>query len=92
MKLTVSVLLFTVVSLLVAWHGGSWLSNKIIPSPEEIAELASRNCPKAEDMNRRFKRLYARFGDGKEVPHRFVDGYTIDWDNIWYNFDFLLEE
>ncbi len=61
-------------------------------NPKEIADIVTKRCPQAEDINVRFERLYKRFGNNKTVPFEFVDGDVINWKQIYRNFDYLLEK
>jgi hypothetical protein len=46
--------------------------------------------PKSKDMNDRFRRLYDAFGEDLPIPYVFVDGEAVDWEAIYYNIDFLV--
>ena len=64
----------------------------ILMTAEEIVELSSKGYPKSEDFNTRFEELYKKFGNGKAVPYKFIDGTEVLWEEIYANMDHLLEE
>lgn len=47
---------------------------------------------KAKEINMRFEKLYNLINKRLSVPFEFVNGTEIKWEEIYYNFDYLIQE
>jgi hypothetical protein len=92
MKKLIFMLGFMILTGLIISNSTVLTRNNLLLSSEEIAELSTRGCPKSADLNSRFENLYKKFGEGKAVPYKFCAGDPINWNKIYYNIDFIIEE